>query len=86
VKYYFSRVLQLGRTGPGSANGFPHCSLVEHPPRFPVGPDAWRLGIPLREKNPLDVVWCTACSLLACFASPQWHPSVLLARELCVIF
>ena len=33
-----------------------------------------------------DVVRRSACALLACPASPQRHPGVLLARELCVIF
>ena len=85
-RFFRSRVFQLGRTGSGSANGLPYRSLVEPSPRFPVGLDGWRLSIQLWKENPLDVVWGTACSLLAGFASPQWHSSVLLALELCVIF
>jgi hypothetical protein len=51
-----------------------------------VGLDGWRLSIPFWQENSLDVVWGTACSLLAGVAGPQRHPGVLLVREVCVIF
>jgi hypothetical protein len=77
---------ELGRTWPGNAYQYPRGSLVEHSARFAVDLDGWRVSIQLWEEGSLDVVRGSACSLLACVASPQRHPRVLLARELCMMF
>jgi len=57
-------VFHLGRTWPGNAYQCPCGSLVEHSPCFVVGANRWRVSVPLREEEPLDVVRCSACSLL----------------------